>query len=99
MALISNNHKTSNHLIIKAMKAFTINDKYSIVCEFKNTRNGFKHEAHLLIYGEEVEKCKVCYINLTWEAWTYQTVVLDCINKSKIFTKEQKQEFKQLFNH
>jgi hypothetical protein len=81
------------------MNLFKINDQFTIACEFKSTRNGFKHEAHFISNGSEVEKQKVCYLNRTWEAWTFQTVILDLINKSKFLTKEQKEEFKQKYNH
>ena len=81
------------------MKLFKINEQFSIVCESKSTRNGFKHEATLLSHGDAMEKQKCCYLNRTWEAWTFQTVILNTINKSKVLSNEQKEEFKQLFNH
>ena len=88
-----------NHLIHNDMQLFKINDKFTIVCEAKSTRNGFKHVATLFCNGSGIETNKCCYLNRTWEAWRFQTVVLDCINKSKFLSNEEKEEFKKLFNH
>ena len=58
---------------------------YTIICESKNTRNGFKHEAYLYqVVGIEMyllNKATCHYINRTWEAYTYQTVISCVINE------------------
>lgn len=74
------------------MKLFKINQKIEVVCDWKKTRNGFKHTAKLLINGSEEEETKVCYLNRTWEKYEYQTVLIQLINKSKVLTKEEKAE-------
>ena len=52
---------------------------YTIICESKNTRNGFKHEAYLYqVVGVEMyllNKATCYYLNRTWEAYTYQSVL------------------------
>lgn len=66
------------------MKTFRINKEYQIVCDWKKTRNGFKHTAELrsgvfkgnnCCYFSTIEKTKVCYLNRTWESFEYETVI------------------------
>ena len=47
------------------MKTFVINKRFAIVCEWKKTRNAFKHEAILLKDGLEAERAEICYQNRT----------------------------------
>lgn len=72
------------------MKSFKINEKIEIVCEWKKTRNGFKHEATLLFNGNEQETAKVCYLNRTWESYEYQTVLKRIVEKSQVLSEEEK---------
>ena len=48
-------------------------ESWAIINEWGNTRNGFKHISTLLHYGNEVAKNNTCYLNRTWESYTYQT--------------------------
>ena len=57
------------------MKMFKLDEEYSIVCEAENTRYGFRHIAHLLLNGHEIDKTKICYYNRTWEAYEFQSVI------------------------
>jgi len=57
------------------MKIFTINDQYKIVCDWKKTRNGFKHEATLFQGEREVAFAKICYLNRTRESFEYESVI------------------------
>lgn len=63
------------------MKTFTLTDQYTIVCTWENTRYGFRHLAHLIRNGREIDKAKVCYYNRTWESYEYQSVVHRLIEK------------------
>lgn len=79
------------------MQTFTINDKYTIVCTSKGTRNGFYHRATLMINGSESINSRVSYINRTWEAWTFQTVIYSLLHKAVdkgIITADQNSEFR-----
>ena len=79
------------------MQTFTINDKYTIVCTSKGTRNGFCHRATLMINGNESINSLVSYINRTWEAWTFQTVIYCLLDKAvskKVITEAQRTEFR-----
>lgn len=76
------------------MKSFKINNEKEIVCEWKKTRNGFKHEATLLINGSETETAKCCYLNRTWESYEFQSVINSLLNKTKLLTDSEKEEFK-----
>lgn len=68
---------------------------YSIVCEYQNTRSGFRHVATLLKNNHEIDRQKVCYLNRTWERFTYETVIQKTLEKNGIkFTSE---EFTKLF--
>lgn len=75
------------------MKKFNINDEYDAICEHKNTRNGFKHEATLLRNGEEVTTVKGCYQNRTWESYEFKTVLSKLLTKTEILTDEEKKSF------
>lgn len=68
---------------MKTFKGKKLKD-YNIVCEHKNTRRGFKHEATLLFNGYEIAFAKCCYLNRTWEAYEFETAMLDVINKSSV---------------
>lgn len=78
------------------MQIFKLDDKYNIVCESKSTRQGFKHEAVLCRGGYEVLKVKECYLNRTWERFTYETVLLKAINK--YFTVDDLIKYKDIVN-
>jgi hypothetical protein len=77
------------------MQLFKLDDKYTVVCETKNTRNGFKHEAILLHNGYEKQKAKVCYLNRTWERFTYETVLLRVILH---FENAEQEHYKKIIN-
>ena len=49
--------------------------KATIYCRYVNTRSGFKHEAVAFAGGVSVAKTKCCYLNRTWESYTYQSVL------------------------
>lgn len=70
------------------MKIFTINESMSVVCEWKKTRQAFKHEATLIINGREVETVKVCYLNRTWESYEYRSVLYKLQEKTKKMMQE-----------
>jgi len=53
---------------------YTEKNGYSVVCESKSRRGGFKHVATLLLNGREVGSVKALYVNRTWEAYQYDTV-------------------------
>jgi hypothetical protein len=71
--------------------------KISVVCNSESTRSGFRHVAHLL-YGAMEDKAKACYLNRTWEAFTYQTVLRILIEKTTVLNKDQKRRFKKKFS-
>jgi len=78
------------------MQLFKLDDKYTVVCETKSTRQGFKHEAVLLRGSYEALKTKECYLNRTWERFTYETVLLKAIDK--YFTGDDLIHYKGIIN-
>jgi len=62
------------------MQIFKVNKKVLVVCDAKNTRNGFKHEATLMINDREHATAKICYINRTWESFCYESVLSKILN-------------------
>src|SRR3990167_6605642 len=77
------------------MQSFRINEHLEAVCEWKKTRNGFKHTATLLLNGIEQKEVKVCYLNRTWERYTYESVLYKLMEKSKdILSGDEIVEFK-----
>lgn len=70
------------------MEKFKINNNTEIVCEWKKTRNGFKHEAVLLINGKEVDRTKINYLNRPWERFNFESVLQRLLEKTNIVEKE-----------
>lgn len=55
---------------------YTLNNEvYTIICERKKTRNGFKHEATLLHNNTTLDSTKICYLNRTWERYEFESVI------------------------
>ena len=73
------------------MKLFKLNNQYSITCESKGTRSGFKHEAVLFNNGHEIGRNKICYLNRTWESYEYESVIKKIINVN--FKEKEAQRF------
>ncbi len=81
------------------MQIFIINTKLSIVCCALDTRNGFKHEAQLMKDGREYgNKVKICYLNRTWEKFTYESVLHKAIEATTALTDAEKEQFKKQLN-
>lgn len=58
---------------------FTLNNDYSIQCEFKDKKEGFSHIAKLWKKGRILCSVKENYINRTWERFEFETVLKKCI--------------------
>lgn len=80
------------------MKVFKINQDIEVVCEWKKTRNGFKHEATLLVNGIEKDKTKICYLNRTWERYEYESVLKKLINDTKELSEDVKKVCLEFIN-
>ena len=78
------------------MTLFKLNRNYSVVCEYKSTRNGFTHIATILNNGLEINKVKVNYLNRTWESYEY---VLRKAIDSIDLSKRQYNKFKKKIVH
>jgi len=78
------------------MKVFKISKDLEARCEYKNRRNGFKHEGTLFLNGREVAFAEHTYINRTWESYEFQSVLfnlydnVDCLNAGEL---KQMREF------
>jgi hypothetical protein len=77
------------------MQTFKINDRLEVVCEYHNTRNGFKHTATLLLDGREQEEVKVNYLNRTWERYEFESVLKKLLDQTRVLSDDQKALFKQ----
>lgn len=78
------------------MKNFTINKNLYIHCEYKKTRNGFKHEATLIQDNyKQIAFTKVCYLNRTWESFEYKSVIQKLLSSlsEEILTKRKAKNF------
>lgn len=71
---------------------FKINDKISVVARYEKTRNGFRHVADLYIDGRIVDSAKVTYLNRTWEAYAFQTVLQKVIEETNWLSDEEKKK-------
>ena len=60
--------------------------KFVFVCEWIDSRNGFSHVCTLFdgdVYGKPLANERYHYINRTWEAYEFQSVMLGCVAKAK----------------
>ena len=81
------------------MKIFKLDKKYSIVCEWQNTRNGFRHVAILHLDGKEIYRTKKTYINRTWESFEFESVLIKLVDdyfSDNDLGKKYKQKYKNV---
>ena len=76
------------------MRIFTINDQFSVVCNYANTRGGFKHTATLKRDGIEIEEAKCTYLNRTWEAYEFESVLERLLGQTKALSEADRELFK-----
>lgn len=75
------------------------NEKYEIVNEAGNTKNGFYHRSTLFVNGFERATNKVDYLNRTWECYRFQTSMLGVIrNIMDDRIEELKEQYKKQNN-
>ena len=70
------------------------NNEYMFICEWKKTRNGFKHECELFINDHFEIKATCNYYNRTWESYEYQSVMLRAVS---ILLEEYTEHLKDIF--
>lgn len=63
---------------------------------WRGTASGFMHETELYINGWQASDARCFYINRTWERYTYQTVMLEAVQK--LIEKETKREKSAFLN-
>ena len=73
------------------MRIFNLSKEYNVVCNWQNTRYGFRHLATLHKNGFEVAKAKACYYNRTWERFEYESVLNKIIDDN--FAGNEKTKF------
>lgn len=79
------------------MKIFNLNNVYSIVCNWKNTRTGFKHTGNLCKNGLSVYETKICYLNRTWERFEYESILKKVIED--YFENKDKEKFLKVIHN
>lgn len=70
---------------------------YIFQCEYINSRYGFSHVCKLYKNGYTLlNSVRSHYINRTWEAYTYQSVMLACVrNEIDYIMVQAKQDYKE----
>ena len=56
--------------------------KMFLTVEFKNTRYGFKHVCKVYRGAVVIAEHSSNYLNRTWEAYTYQSVIVAALRKA-----------------
>jgi len=79
------------------MRIFNLDNEYNIVCNWENTKYGFRHLAVLHKNGFEIARDKACYYNRTWERFEFETVLMDIISKN--FTGEERVKFLEIIKN
>ena len=72
------------------MKIFNLDGKYNIVCNSESTRTGFRHVATLCKNGFGFAKAKCTYLNRTWEAYQFESVLVKIIEANFTGTEKEK---------
>ena len=49
-------------------------------CSARDTRNGFAHDATMIIDGRRIVSTTAYYLNRTWEHWRFQSACLSCVS-------------------
>lgn len=65
------------------MQTFKITRELEIVCDWVKTRSAFKHTAVLLRNGSEIYSTKICYLNRTWEAYEFESILEKVLDQNK----------------
>lgn len=78
----------TNELKYRQDFAVAINDnEYRLTCYYQSTRTGFRHLCFLTSMCEDGEPstkdyiAKCTYVNRTWEAYPYQSVLEEAVTK------------------
>ena len=72
---------------------------YTFVCEFVDCRDGFSHVCELRKNYDRINWNRVHYINRTWEAYRYQSVMLGCVrNELNYIMDKAKRDYKEANN-
>jgi hypothetical protein len=80
-------------------RIFKIDESRSIVCEWQNTRYGFRHLATLMVNGYSTNtKAKCCYYNRTWESFEFESVLRSLLEDIENITAEQRSELINKWN-
>lgn len=73
--------------------------KYEVFCLSADTRNGFKHEVELQKNGFIMAKAKICYLNRTWERYTYESAIHKAVDGAKFSQdKAENEKIKRALN-
>ena len=84
---------------MKLVKFEVNGHEVEFVCESRNTRNGFAHDATLLVNSCQWSTGHRYYLNRTWEAWTYQSACLEaCCKAIANRTEQLRMEYKLAHN-
>ena len=78
------------------MQNIKLDNTYTIVCNWVNTRNGFRHEATLFKGRYGIAFARANYLNRTWEEYEYQTVIHNCLEE--YFKGVELEKYKNLAN-
>lgn len=65
--------------MLTSSRIFNLDEKFNIVCNWENTRYGFRHLATLHKNGFSIAKAKICYYNRTWERYEYESILIKII--------------------
>lgn len=79
-------------MVSKIVNIDVLGHKVMFVCNHRNTRCGFAHDADLLVDGRWTGDATCHYLNRTWERWGFESVCLSAcsgvIDKRKASLKE-----------
>ena len=76
--------------------AYSINIwKFTFLCKSDYDRIAFHHTADAIFNWRYVWHSYCQYYNRTWERWTYQTAVLDCLDNVEKEYREDERKYRE----
>lgn len=81
------------------LRLVRIDENRTIICQWINTKYGFKHEATLMNNGYVTNfKVKQCYYNRTWERYEFESVLRSLLENIEDLTEDQRKNLIEEWN-
>ena len=73
------------------MEKFNVGNGFTATCTHRRAAYGFYHFCTLYKDDKRIARAQALYMNRTWEAWNYQTVVKMAVKKCNHLSDTEKE--------